>query len=314
MNFFFFLKNILIYNFIPNKRKMYYCYGNFICSKCKSENSLEYGKWIKRQLFINNILTYQWIFYDKSSYKLNKYMKYDNKFMNYLKTDSFYKYFYNSLNKGANCDCCCKCNDDCCFYKAVKVLYLIFGVFIFFLLYFIIFIWIDLVRYFCYIKCKDKRKKIYVNAFGKDCDWSTLQWKTEIEINNENIKFTCKICHYYYENFKDCIPKKYIENDNNSSKEVIIGITEKESIFNKDTDIIAINFISVDNIINYYCIPCKKSDIFKSLITKLFEKFPEYKKKDKIFFVANGDKIDENKTVLENKIKNGDIIILNYCP
>ena len=54
---------------------------------------------------------------------------------------------------------------------------------------------------------------------------------------------------------------------------------------------------------------CKNTDIFNALENKLYEKHPEYKGLENNFFI-NGRKIDKNKSLDENKIKNNDIITI----
>ena len=82
-------------------------------------------------------------------------------------------------------------------------------------------------------------------------------------------------------------------------------LDECMSIENKN--IIFVTFLSSDQKIRY-SIPCKKTDSFSKIEQKLYKKFPEYKDKN-IYFLVNGEKIDVNKTLEENNIKDGDVII-----
>ena len=75
--------------------------------------------------------------------------------------------------------------------------------------------------------------------------------------------------------------------------------------------IIAVNFISIDQLI-HYPVPCNISDNFSKLEEQLFEEFPELKNKN-IFFIANGGVIDRNATKAENNIKKGTNILINYA-
>ena len=52
---------------------------------------------------------------------------------------------------------------------------------------------------------------------------------------------------------------------------------------------------------------CKENDQFKIYRDKFLNEFQEYKSKN-IFFIYYGDKIDENKTLKENKIKDSSVI------
>ena len=70
----------------------------------------------------------------------------------------------------------------------------------------------------------------------------------------------------------------------------------------------SIIFISSDqNIIS--SLICKNTDNFKFIENKFYEKYSEYKGLDNIF-ILNGRKIDKNKSLDENEIKNDDIIII----
>ena len=67
-------------------------------------------------------------------------------------------------------------------------------------------------------------------------------------------------------------------------------------------------FISSDqNIISSFI--CKNTHNFKFLENKFYQKYSEYKYLDNIFF-SNGKKIDKNKSLDENEIKNNDIITI----
>ena len=54
---------------------------------------------------------------------------------------------------------------------------------------------------------------------------------------------------------------------------------------------------------------CKSTEIFIELEKRLFIKYPEYKE-EKNYYCVNGLKIDLNKTLEENKIKDNEIIII----
>ena len=73
--------------------------------------------------------------------------------------------------------------------------------------------------------------------------------------------------------------------------------------------IIAINFISTGHNINLP-MACKKTDIFLNIEKKLFDEYPELKSK-KLFYIANGNVIDKYISLEQNKIKNGNSILIN---
>jgi hypothetical protein len=68
-------------------------------------------------------------------------------------------------------------------------------------------------------------------------------------------------------------------------------------------------FNSTDQVIEKFPIDCHKDDKFKLVVKKLYEKYPLYRIK-RVFFTANGNPMDNNKTLEENKIKDQDIIML----
>ena len=86
-------------------------------------------------------------------------------------------------------------------------------------------------------------------------------------------------------------------------------ISEKEKKEKKESIIAVMFFIPDQNI--HYSISCKDSDPFSKIESKLFEEFPELKSKN-IYYLAKGNKVDKTATLEQNKIKNGDTILINY--
>ena len=90
-----------------------------------------------------------------------------------------------------------------------------------------------------------------------------------------------------------------------------INLNKKEkdnSILEKE-DIIVLNFISIDQNINY-SIACKRTDKFNLVVNRIFDIFPEFIER-KCFFICNGNVINEYKKIQDNKLKNGDKILVN---
>ena len=73
--------------------------------------------------------------------------------------------------------------------------------------------------------------------------------------------------------------------------------------------IIAVIFVSLNKNINYP-MACRKTDIFKNIEKKLYHEFPALESK-KIYFVANGNIVNRSSTFEENKIENGNTILIN---
>ena len=90
-------------------------------------------------------------------------------------------------------------------------------------------------------------------------------------------------------------------------------IEKLKSIFpfkiSEDDKIISIIFITSDENIHYSMI-CKSTEKFFELEKRLYIKYPEYKETKNDYYV-NGHKIDVNKTLKDNKIKDNEIIIIS---
>ena len=76
----------------------------------------------------------------------------------------------------------------------------------------------------------------------------------------------------------------------------------------EDEDFISVNFVSMGNqdIINYSVV-CKLSWPFSKVEKKLYEDFPQYNMPE-TFFMVNAIKVEKNKTLKENNIKNNTLI------
>ena len=74
--------------------------------------------------------------------------------------------------------------------------------------------------------------------------------------------------------------------------------------------LISIIFSTIDQQF-YFSMICKNTDIFAYIVSQLFNEYPKYKEQS-VYFISHGEIINEYKTLEENKIKNSDIIYLNY--
>ena len=97
--------------------------------------------------------------------------------------------------------------------------------------------------------------------------------------------------------------KKFAEKIKRENNNIAIVSTVDDI---KDT--ITIFFESSDQMIRCAAL-CKSSDYFNSVVNKLFERAPEFREYANIF-LCNGNKINDYKSLRDNKIKNGDHIIL----
>ena len=132
----------------------------------------------------------------------------------------------------------------------------------------------------------------------------------ENNIKNEDLiilnKFTQNCVNAVFVKFKkreeeyelDSLAKKLKEETN---IDVIVSA--------KDTkNIITLKFQSVDQNINYFVI-CNEDEIFNIVVNKIFEAKKVFKDYGNIF-LCNSNKINEYKSLKENKLKNNDIIIV----
>ena len=92
-------------------------------------------------------------------------------------------------------------------------------------------------------------------------------------------------------------------------KEIKDNKSKVQSELESGENIISILIVSLDQKVTFP-VSCKKTDIFNSIELKCYEKYPEYKETDN-FFMTKGYKINRNKTIEENNIKDGDTIILS---
>ena len=100
--------------------------------------------------------------------------------------------------------------------------------------------------------------------------------------------------------------KEQIDKKEKIIKECKLKISQFSFEFSPEEKIMSIIFISSDeNIIT--SIICRNTDNFKFIENKFYEIYSEYKDIDNIF-ILNGKKINKNKSLEENKIKNNDII------
>ena len=271
--------------------------GIFECPMCK-KGSFKYKRWMKKTIYSHNRKTFEWIFYDDA-------VNNNFTFYEYIKQDSIFKCFFGFSyctwpQNNCNCDC---------FKGVLKNLGLYLITALSFIFYISIYIWIDLIKYFCF---SDKRKKIYKNVFGNDVEikdiWESNLGKKEEDIykSQDELKsnFTCKNCKYVYSDFKNCISC-----DDDKSE---ISILSSKSNINEKSNKILIN-ISIPEggyNIKYYHIYCKKDTKFKFVIKKVGDEYSHYKFRKLIFLLGN-KKMNENKTIVENGIKNGDNIFFN---
>ena len=74
----------------------------------------------------------------------------------------------------------------------------------------------------------------------------------------------------------------FMDQITNSEVDIDTTITPINSL--EQGEIIAVHFTTANLKINY-SIPCSASDIFSTVVQKLYEEYPDYKNKDGFFFM-----------------------------
>ena len=127
------------------------------------------------------------------------------------------------------------------------------------------------------------------------------------KISNENNNISNNI--NLSQNESQSLNANSINDITSNSSSINLNKKEKNISVLKQEKIIVLKFISSDQCLNY-SIVCKSTDKFNLVINRIFDIYPEYIEK-KCFFMCNGNVINEYKNIQENKIKNGDIILVS---
>ena len=127
------------------------------------------------------------------------------------------------------------------------------------------------------------------------------------KISNENNNISNNI--NLSQNESQSLNANSINDITSNSSSINLNKKEKNISVLKQEKIIVLKFISSDQCLNY-SIVCKSTDKFNLVINRIFDIYPEYIEK-KCFFMCNGNVINEYKDIQENKIKNGDIILVS---
>ena len=119
---------------------------------------------------------------------------------------------------------------------------------------------------------------------------------------------------------KFCDSQNINKDKDNSNKDIIIKklnneidkLKEKLSRYSlelsKGEKLISVIFTSSDENMHYSII-CKNTQKFTELEEKLYNDYPQYSKSNN-YFMINGNIVNKNKSLDENKIRNSDVIIL----
>ena len=157
----------------------------------------------------------------------------------------------------------------------------------------------------------DAEQIINVLNYGKELNksvlitCSNLFWKADIIYDN------------YSKNYNINNNNANISNNNTKNKDNSNITINDDGDRTKDDNLeknkekpIAVNFYSLDQKIHFPMV-CYNTDIFSSVVNKLCIEFPELKKTN-IFFTHNGDVKNTSATIEQNKIKNGENILIEF--
>ena len=116
------------------------------------------------------------------------------------------------------------------------------------------------------------------------------------------------------ENLKNQINITNKSTNNNSQINRILELEDeikkfKAYFLSPGDKLITINLISVDQKVNFSTF-AKVNDKFRKIEDIVYEKYPEYQEYEN-FFLVNGKKVNRNKTLEENNIKDKDVLTLS---
>ena len=123
----------------------------------------------------------------------------------------------------------------------------------------------------------------------------------------------------FIKGFKKISPKIKLDSDNN---EILLSVIKRDEeeieelklklsrfpfVLEEGENLLSIILKSKDNTFNTSII-CKNTDKFYKIEELLCEKYSKFNDTEIVFYI-NGNKIKKNKNLIQNQIKNGDIIL-----
>jgi hypothetical protein len=92
-------------------------------------------------------------------------------------------------------------------------------------------------------------------------------------------------------------------------KKEIKKLKDRPSTLSSEDNLISVTFVSADQKV-FFSLSCKRNEKFFNIESLLYDRYPEYKEYEN-YFLVNGSKLNRNKTLLENHIRDNDTIVLN---
>ena len=129
--------------------------------------------------------------------------------------------------------------------------------------------------------------------------------KRDINVYDQHNKLYNMDFKYLANNIKNEQHNTQLFSGNNN-----INNTNNENNFISKDNMINISFISDDQKIQHYNKTYKDTELFVNVEKELYENYPEYRDLEP-FFLVKGNKIKRFRTLKENQIHNGDVIMLN---
>ena len=219
--------------------------------------------------------------------------------------------------------CCCICGDNRCgeclrnalTFKIMptcpedNILKILYGFFLIgfyfyaFIIYIIIFWWMDLINwcisrnYKLVGKLEDERNLIMIDLIDEVKDKKIWDYAYSEERWNSNKSWLCKKCKYESQTFS-----KFIQNNNDDLNQTttVINQPEPSTAISPPTLTFSVLFNSTDNNI-LYSVSCSKTDLFSEVEEKLYDEYPEYRHKN-CYFLQKGKTINKNMTIEENHL------------
>ena len=149
---------------------------------------------------------------------------------------------------------------------------------------------------------KDEKQKLYSFICKKTDIFSSL----EIKLFEKEPSLKNKKLNYFVDDKRIDISKT-IEQNNIADSSIIFFKKEEDN--NEDKEISVIIRSSDQRFTSSFI--CKRSDNFKELEQKIYKRFPDLMQKEH-YFLCNGNIITIEKTIEENNINDGNILVINY--
>jgi hypothetical protein len=92
-------------------------------------------------------------------------------------------------------------------------------------------------------------------------------------------------------------------------KKEIKKLKDRPSTLSSEDNLISVTFVSADQKV-FFSLSCKSNDKFYIIESLLYDRYPEYIEYEN-YFLVNGNKLNRNKTLQENHIRDNDTIVLN---